>query len=104
MDRDFFFISKVDSCKLSIPLKRIDEVIPQLIEHFTDYRTNRETGETRELKSFLGDPFIIDNTGVDGTYVKIWIETQITHYLKNLCYVCYRVTLFYVMKSFLHIK
>lgn len=79
MDRDFFFISKVDSCKLSIPLKRIDEVIPQLIEHFTDYRTNRETGETRELKSFLGDPFIIDNTGVDGTYVKIWIETQITH-------------------------
>ena len=77
MDRDFFFISKVDSCKLSIPLKRIDEVIPQLIEYFTDYRTNRETGETRELKSFLGDPFVIDKE--DGTYVKIWIETQINH-------------------------
>jgi len=31
------------------------------------------------LKTMLGDPYVIDNTSVDGTYVKIWIENQITH-------------------------
>lgn len=71
------FEYKVDSLRLSIPLRNCTIINPQLQDAFIDVRTNENTGEQIILKSHNGIPFELKYE--DGTYVKIWIDPQITY-------------------------
>ena len=72
MDHD-----KIDSCRLSIPLKQCSIINQDLIDNFTDYRINETTGVTETVKSYKGLPYheFFDNH----TSMKIWINNQITY-------------------------
>lgn len=74
------FQFKVDSCRLSIPLKYCKILDENLLDHFQDTRTNLTTGETEIIKELKGVPFV--KTFDDGISVKFWIENQFT-YLEN---------------------
>ena len=68
---------KVDSCRLSIPLNKCTILNQELLDHFTDFRLNQDTGEQITIKEFKGVPFT--QKSEDGTSVKIWIEPQTTY-------------------------
>ena len=69
--------SKVDSCKLSIPLRNCSIINQDLTDNFTDYRINEDTGLTEVVKSYKGLPYhqFYDNH----TSMKVWINNQITY-------------------------
>lgn len=68
---------KVDSCRLSIPLRQCEILNKELQDHFTDIRINKTTGETTQIKSYSGIPYKFQYD--DGTSVKIWIDKQISY-------------------------
>lgn len=71
------YIPKIDSCKLSMPLRNCEIINQELLDQFTDLRINKNTGESTPIKTYVGLPFheTLDN----GTSIKIWIEKQITY-------------------------
>ena len=72
---DNYFISKVDSTKLSIPLIECDIIDRSLKDYFEFQKINLTTGEKTIISQSEGEPFILD-TEV-GIFYKIWIEPQI---------------------------
>jgi len=81
MERDFFFIPKVDSCKISIPLVEVEILDTTLKEeHFTS-TVNVVTAEVVKEKTTVGKPFVFYDEETH-EQVKIWIENQM-YYLDN---------------------
>lgn len=74
---------KVDSTRLSIPLRNCEITNSDLTDYYVDITINKTTGEQKEIKSYKNAPF--HQVYEDGTSVKIWITSQIT-YDKNHSY------------------
>jgi len=81
MERDFFFIPKVDSCKISIPLDEVEILDTRLHEQHLVQTINVVSAEVVGERTTAGKPFIFYDEETH-EQVKIWIENQM-FYLDN---------------------
>lgn len=68
---------KVDSCKLSFPLKYCSDISQELTDFFKEQKINCSTGEVTEKEKIARTPFTRYTDF--GTYYKVWIENQISN-------------------------
>jgi hypothetical protein len=81
MERDFFFVPKVDSCKISIPLNEVEILDTTLQEQHYTPTINVVSAEVVSEKTTVGRPFIFYDEETH-EQVKVWIENQM-FYLDN---------------------
>lgn len=74
MDNIIQGLTKVDSARLSIPLKDCQIIDTNLIDRIQIQTINADTGELISESAKRGTPTIIENS--DGTYLKFWKENQ----------------------------
>ncbi len=71
------FKSKVDSSRLSIPLRECTVKNEQLIEVVRTTKYIESTGELISTTSKVSEPIVIDTN--EGTYFKVYLDSQITY-------------------------
>lgn len=81
MERNYFFVPKVDSCKISIPLKEVKILNTTLQEQHLTQTTNLVSGEIVSEKTTAGRPFVFVDENTKEV-IKIWVENQ-PYYLDN---------------------
>jgi uncharacterized protein YfkK (UPF0435 family) len=69
--------SKVDSCRLSIPLKECTVKNDQLTDLITTIKYVASTGEHIKTTSKVSEPIVIDTE--QGTYFKVYLDSQLTY-------------------------
>jgi hypothetical protein len=69
--------SKVDSCRLSIPLKECTVKSSQLTDLITTIKYVEGTGEHIKTTSKVSEPIIIDTE--QGTYFKVYLDSQLNY-------------------------
>ena len=69
--------SKVDSCRLSIPLRVCTVKNNQLTELITTIKYIESTGEHIKTSSKLSEPIIIESS--NGTFFKVYLDSQFTY-------------------------
>lgn len=74
-------ISKMDSCRLAIPLRNCKILNSNINDEIVTTKTNTDTGEELSKTYNEGNPFISESDF--GQKIKIWIESQIEYDTKT---------------------
>lgn len=82
MDNIIQGLTKVDSARLSIPLKDCQIIDTNLIDRIQSQAINIDTGVVISESVKRGTPTIIENS--DGTYLKFWKENQLFYVDKDI--------------------